>query len=197
MPVIAGARRSGQRTACLSNLHQAGQALGLYADDNVDFMPTYIADSDAMNYAYAEQLAHDQFCQCQLNKKKTPCWLNLIKPYLKISKLYCPADNTPTDLRGISSYEFKLQFAYEPNRDQVETPSKVATVWEEWAFHQAERFGEYDSRAMLNILFMDGSVASKPLARATSTIFGDGPDLHFIFSGDGENLDYAGEDFVD
>src|SRR5512133_2759746 len=39
LPVLGRAKESGKATACLSNLHQAGLALQLYAQDNNNRLP--------------------------------------------------------------------------------------------------------------------------------------------------------------
>src|SRR4029453_16428844 len=39
LPLLAGARESAHRAACLSNLRQIGMALGAYADDSRGFLP--------------------------------------------------------------------------------------------------------------------------------------------------------------
>lgn len=49
LPALAKAKERANRTKCLSNLHQAGLAIQLYADDNRDFAPSI---EGASNWAW-------------------------------------------------------------------------------------------------------------------------------------------------
>lgn len=198
-PVIGSARRSARATVCLSTIRSAGHALSLYASDFDDSLPSVSLSPSELAYTYASQLTHDTFCLCKKNQYvPLYCWLHAVKPYLTMKKAFCFMDPFPkVDRRRITSYEYKLAFAWGGQETVVEKPSKVAVMWEQWAFHDVDLYNESDPRAHLNVLFVDGSAKYKDLGRTTTSLFGDGPDLHQVFPGAGDELDYAGEDFVD
>jgi type II secretory pathway pseudopilin PulG len=198
LPVLASARRAGQSSMCLSNLRSSGQALSMYGSDHDDQLPTGTVSPKYSSYAFTEQIIHDQYCQCEPRcDDPVYCWLNAVHSYLTLSELHCPGDHLIPPYRGSSSYEYKLQFAYDGYTDGIEKPSKVALVWEKWSFHLPALYSEFDSRASLNVLFLDLSAKYKRLSRASSTVFGDGPDLHYVFPGVPPDFKYAGEDFID
>ena len=197
-PVISAAKRSGMGSSCLSNLRQAGAALTMYSDDHAGLLPEHDLLSEAFQYTYVEQFVHRSYCMCATRPvAERYCWIDDIRAYLRLSSLFCPADRGEDRGRYFTSYEYKLDLAYDGDLARLIVPSKVAVLWEQWAFHQAGRESSRDDRATLNVLFADGSAKYKKLARTTTAIFGDGPELMFLFPGVGEDKAYEGEDFVD
>ena len=198
-PVVINSKTTAKKATCLANLHSIGTAFGLYANDNQDTLPNFHAP-DPIRYAYVDQFAHYSFCQCHpIADEPFRCWLLATKPYLTLPSLYCPDDASSNRKDGLSSYEYKLEFAYTSDLASIQKPSKVALAWEQWAYHQSGKEGENDTRSWMNILFADGSAKYKSLARATSAVYGDGPDLHFTFKATeaDASTQYDGEDFVD
>jgi prepilin-type N-terminal cleavage/methylation domain-containing protein/prepilin-type processing-associated H-X9-DG protein len=197
-PVVSAAKRSGMGSSCLSNLRQAGSALAMYSDDHAGVLPEHNLLAEAFQYTYAEQFVHRSYCLCASRPAVDRyCWLDDIHSYLRLTNLFCPADRGDDRSRYSTSYEYKLDLAYDGDLARLIVPSKVAVLWEQWAFHQAGRESSRDDRATLNVLFADGSTKYKKLSRTTTAVFGDGPDLMFLFPGVGEDRAYEGEDFVD
>jgi prepilin-type N-terminal cleavage/methylation domain-containing protein/prepilin-type processing-associated H-X9-DG protein len=58
LPALAGARESGRRTACLSNLSQSGKAGSLYALDHKQefFIPTFHPGDDNLGWFYPDYI---------------------------------------------------------------------------------------------------------------------------------------------
>lgn len=84
LPALGKAKRSQQRTTCLSNLRQIASAFALYAQDNDGFGPD----------DYSENT-----------------WDALIYPYLSIDKVYlCPSDEDGYDEDFGTSYEWRDSF---------------------------------------------------------------------------------------
>ena len=51
LPVLASAKEKGRRASCMSNLHQIGVALQMYAHDNSDFLPRNIVPGSSNGQA--------------------------------------------------------------------------------------------------------------------------------------------------
>ena len=51
LPALAKARERALRAKCVSNLHQIGVALSIYANDNRDFLPRSVVAGEAMGQA--------------------------------------------------------------------------------------------------------------------------------------------------
>jgi prepilin-type N-terminal cleavage/methylation domain-containing protein len=51
LPALAKARERGLRAKCVSNLHQIGVALNLYANDNRDYLPRSVVSGESMGQA--------------------------------------------------------------------------------------------------------------------------------------------------
>lgn len=84
LPALGKAKRSQQRTTCLSNLRQIASAFALYAQDHDGFGPD----------DYSEDT-----------------WDALIYPYLSINKVYlCPSDEDGYDEDFGTSYEWRDSF---------------------------------------------------------------------------------------
>ena len=55
---------------------------------------------------------------------------------------------------------------------------------------------EYERRAAMNIMFLDGHAKWKRLSEATSAQYGSGPNLHGLFSPKSPDDSLFGVDFV-
>lgn len=51
LPVLASAKEKGKRAKCMSNLHQIGMALQIYANDNQDYLPEWSASDPSAGQA--------------------------------------------------------------------------------------------------------------------------------------------------
>jgi prepilin-type N-terminal cleavage/methylation domain-containing protein/prepilin-type processing-associated H-X9-DG protein len=203
LPVFLSGRRSAQKAACLQNLHQIGIALALYVQDYDEAFPSYTVDPD--NRAHPEDLLawHNNFCRAQDLKPSQISWASLALPYALSdlygmstqgdSPLFCPAD-TDRKARPITSYEFKMFLSEGVHINDVEYPADTAMVWEQWDYHDPEHYSEHDSRAHLNTVFVDGHAKSVWLQDTTSARYGNGPDLHWPFIGQGKSAPYTYHD---
>jgi prepilin-type N-terminal cleavage/methylation domain-containing protein len=92
-PVFARAKNSARQTACISNLSQAGKAIGLYMGDYDDIFPFAVDASDK----YTPQIwsSHPEW---QQHIPNMPMLHEALQPYLKSREVFkCPGDNG-TDL---------------------------------------------------------------------------------------------------
>ena len=77
IPVLARAKQKGLQAGCISNVHQQGLAVFMYADDNGDVLPPA-----ALNDANGDEVD----------------WPALLDPFLKSTKIHlCPADRISTN----------------------------------------------------------------------------------------------------
>lgn len=116
LPAVAGARRRGQQAVCLSNLHQLGLAVTMYANDYGKTPPAWV--------------------------NSTSRWMDLAKPYVpKNSGVYlCPSDPkriplpwdpTITMGYGINTFNFtgnQWCFWYGVRPEDVRRPSATILV---------------------------------------------------------------------
>jgi prepilin-type N-terminal cleavage/methylation domain-containing protein len=88
-PVFARAKNAAKSSACLSNLHQIGQAMLLYMGDNDDFFPQAV---DASDKVHPEQWA--AFPEFQAQIPNMPMMQDALQPYCKSKEIFhCPLDN--------------------------------------------------------------------------------------------------------
>lgn len=90
MPALSWARRSGLRTACLSNLHQIAVGLTAYLDDNNGILPYVLPLSKATN----EQDPQDELL------------MTLRKYFSNTDVFICPADDTGVAEALGTSYDY-------------------------------------------------------------------------------------------
>jgi prepilin-type N-terminal cleavage/methylation domain-containing protein/prepilin-type processing-associated H-X9-DG protein len=87
LPVLAGAKKKGQQTACVNNSRQQGLAVVMYADDDNDVLPPV-----AYNDANGNEID----------------WPALLDPYLKSLRIHlCPNDTlSKTNSYGLNELAF-------------------------------------------------------------------------------------------
>ncbi|HZO87483.1 MAG TPA: prepilin-type N-terminal cleavage/methylation domain-containing protein [Chthonomonadaceae bacterium] len=210
LPVFARARASSRRSACLSQMHQTALAVMLYAQDYDTGYPTVFADPLSAGLDDNFRYWHDHFCRATPLQPGQITWVSLVSSYaarlsqqkasgapsdLFLNLFHCPADKHP-ELRPVTSYEFKLWLAENRREADVYSPPEMLMVWEQWAFHTDEMLSEYDRRAQMNGVFVDGHAAWIRLEDTTSARFGSGPDLHGDFPGVGTGQSFRGADVL-
>jgi prepilin-type N-terminal cleavage/methylation domain-containing protein len=148
LPALGSAKRKAQATACMSNLHQIGLALGLYIDDDNDHLPS---------------------CPLLPSQDTNLTSINLaLAPFLQVKTIWhCPADQIDY-AKEQTSYEWN-QYLNGASYDQPEhwsplTQAVVETIFggrlntpligDTDAFHGAE--GIWSGK---NSLFFDNRVA--------------------------------------
>lgn len=217
LPVFARARHEAQRSACLSNLHQAALAIRMYADDHEGAFPTYLADSESAARSHDPVYRHDHFCQAMRLIPGQVTWVSLVSNYSARPKasglrqvenvvapplpayrslFVCPADKDRS-ARVATSYEFKLWLAEDRREAEVVSPSEMVMIWEQWAYHLPGLQSEYDRRAQMNVAFVDGHVRWLRLAETSSARFGSGPNMHGNTVGGDTPAHYDGIDVAD
>jgi prepilin-type N-terminal cleavage/methylation domain-containing protein/prepilin-type processing-associated H-X9-DG protein len=184
LPVLARARAAARTTACVSNQRQLGAAFGLYAQDYDGRLPDF--HSDPISAASATDLPfwHDRFCRGLSLAPNEVSFLMLLEPDLRsVAVAFCPVDgDRAAGGRTVTSYEYKLWLAEGRTLAQVPYPAGTALLWEQWAYHAADpHASEYDRRAAMNVLFVDGHVRWRRLSDASTARYGSGPNLHGLF----------------
>jgi prepilin-type processing-associated H-X9-DG protein len=205
MPVFARARGFAQRSVCAGNMRQAALAVSLYADDFDESYPSFLATSYGAVYHDDYTDMHHYFCRGGLGRAPVAAWSSLVTAYVgggsdpsdsgsKVAKTFrCPADND-WDTHSIS-FEYKMWLATGQTKASVPTPSRMVMLWEEWAYHNGME-NENDRRAEMNVVFADGHTKWLRLSDTTSARYGTvgsdgkpvttGPDMHWLFPGNGE-----------
>ena len=198
-PVLAQVRTGAHKSVCLSNERQLGSALLLYAQDYDERLPDF--HSDPLSAAHADDSAywHDRFCRCLSRKPGERSFVADLEPYLRSpSVAFCPSDgDREAGGRNVTSYESKLWLAQGRTLVESPRPSEMAALWEQWGYHVGDgHASEYERRAALNVVFLDGHAKWKRLSEATSAKYGSGPNLHGLFSPTPPDDPLIGVDFV-
>jgi prepilin-type N-terminal cleavage/methylation domain-containing protein/prepilin-type processing-associated H-X9-DG protein len=199
LPALAHARTQARTAVCASNLRQLGMAFALYAQDADERLPDFHVDP--MSAARAEQVPywHDRFC-CGLSLMPgQTSFMTLLGPYLHSPWLaFCPADmDRNAGGREVTSYEYKVWLARGRTLGEVPKPAGMALLWEQWGYHADNpHASEYERRAAMNVLFVDGHVRWHRLADTTTARYGAGPDLHGLFCETCPDHPLYGLDFV-
>ncbi len=198
LPVFARALAHARTTTCTANLRQLGAAFTLYAQDHDERLPDFRCDPRSAARAGESAYWHDRFC-CGLSPEPEQVTATgLVVPYLRAPQVArCPADGDgAADGRGITSYEYKLWLAEGRSLAAVPAAAGMALLWEQWGYHWDDgHASEYERRAAMNILFVDGHVRWRRLADATTARYGSGPDLHGLFRADCPKDPLYGLDF--
>jgi prepilin-type N-terminal cleavage/methylation domain-containing protein/prepilin-type processing-associated H-X9-DG protein len=183
LPALSSARASAKSAKCMANLKQIGSAIGMYADDNDDWIvPGQRREYDAKG------------------KAKQIKWYNIIQPYgidydkhSKATCLECPAETrkfvdvmtythygTNSYVMGVFSSDTSTRYQYQ--RTVFANPTKVKLVMDlnaattsiGYPSAASYRHGAGDDRnttaatstkvpsagAMLNMLYLDGHVVA-------------------------------------
>jgi len=99
LPALARAKEKGQRTTCISNLHQLGLTEVMYADDNGDYMPFPNWGNDQVGWLYKPVGAAPP--KLNPTNANLPYLEGLYWRYLQSSRVYlCPTDKTNTSYWG-------------------------------------------------------------------------------------------------
>jgi prepilin-type N-terminal cleavage/methylation domain-containing protein/prepilin-type processing-associated H-X9-DG protein len=195
-PAFAQARAQARKAACISNLRQLGAAFTLYADDYDELLPDYRCDPMSAARMAETSYRHDRFC-CGLGVGPGQItFATLLAPMLKSPQVaFCPgdSDHSPTG-RPVTSYEYKLWLSEGHGLPEAPSPTGMALLWEQWAYH-GTKGSEWERRSAMNILFLDGHVRWKRLSDSSSARYGAGPDLHPCFQPPPSSPELAGLDF--
>jgi prepilin-type N-terminal cleavage/methylation domain-containing protein len=204
LPVFRAGITFAQRTSCVSNMHQASLALSMYSQDYDQQLPNFRADPSSAVRATDLVYWHDHFCRgIRLNSGEVN-WASLVTPYASSAiqgtdagaVFHCPADRD-REARPVTSYEYKMLLADQPNLSAISAPANMAMLWEQWAYHTDAKLSEYDRRASMNVVFVDDHAHWIRLSDTTTATFGNGPDLHWIFVGtSSSDADYTGQDII-
>ncbi len=99
LPALSGARESGRRSLCMSNLRQIGIATEMYKEENNDRLPPCI-----VNEGEPTQESWDGFLQPYINanapKPKVPGYEGG-DPFDVVDAFICPTDQTPRTASAI------------------------------------------------------------------------------------------------
>lgn len=199
-PVLARARASARTTVCVSNLRQLGAAFALYAQDYDERLPDFHTDLASAASAADLPYWHDRFCRGLSLAPGEMSFVMLLEPYARSPEVaFCPADaDRRAGGRTVTSYEYKLWLAQGRTLAAVPRPAGMALLWEQWAYHgDNSHASEYDRRAAMNVLFVDGHVHWRRLSDATTARYGSGPNLHGLFSAGSPADPLYGLDFAD
>lgn len=163
-PVFARAKASAKQTACMSNLRQAGMAIGNYMSDHDDVFPHAVDAADK----YAPQIWNSQ-PEWQARIPHMPMLHEALQPYLKNRTVFlCASDNgtyvldnsfpvalrTSPTLHAVygSSYFFRTEIAFRYfTSSSFQLPSDVNVLMDgagHWhgtkaALRQEDGFPEY------------------------------------------------------
>jgi general secretion pathway protein G len=141
-PVFGTVRGRARQTACLSNLHQIGQAAAMYIQDNDSYYPRA---ADAADKASPSTWGDSPEFQAELTSM--PTLQEVLAPYVPSRELFhCPSDVgfAVSDFNGVeldafpssyekfgSSYYYRTEFAaHRYIESQVNTASKINFIFD-------------------------------------------------------------------
>jgi prepilin-type N-terminal cleavage/methylation domain-containing protein/prepilin-type processing-associated H-X9-DG protein len=143
MPALSKSQAKAKKTSCLSNLHQLGIAIAMYADEHNQILPS------------AERLPSDVIN----SNAPLPRIADVLSPYVgKQAKVFqCPMDNARYFQKEGSSYEWNFSFNGKPiNNPSVWVvnfpPNKAPLMYDYENFHPGGINGTK------NVIFADGHV---------------------------------------
>jgi general secretion pathway protein G len=166
-PVFSAARAKAQATQCLSNLHQLGLAVAMYAGDYDELFPYGVdsADRDCPTIWNA-------YPQWEALIPTLPYINAILTPYTKSAEVWhCPCDSgydtledeplprpgRPTGFQVWgSSYDYRTELAFsQVTVAQIPDPTQVNVLFDSWGgWHGGLIF----DKKRWNMLFADGHV---------------------------------------
>ncbi len=193
VPVIRSERHKALQSVCIDNMHQLGLALTMYSQDFDGGYPGYMVDARDRQHPSNQVYWHSHFCRGTHDSSGQVNWALLTRPYVtrelrkgegRNSVFFCPAD-TDRNARPFTSFELKMYLAAGGRTSGIQDAAGMAMIWEQWDFHAPVHYSEFDLRATLDTVFVDGHAKSLRLSDTTSARFGDGPNLHWRFKSTG------------
>jgi prepilin-type N-terminal cleavage/methylation domain-containing protein len=161
LPVFASARRRGQQSACVNNLHQLQIACSLYSQDNGGLLPPYPSRATGL-----------QDTPAQTCVEESALLLASLQPYVHSKDVWrCPSDHYHPDagvtscglpIPNLTSYDYR-GFRYVP-RDYSNSrvgPSGYPLLEDAWTCSEDSYFYiQYNHGGRWNHVFLDGHAAS-------------------------------------
>ena len=202
-PVLNRVKRSAYSTVCLSNEKQIGVAIKLFTEDHAEHFPTFKSDPYMTSVWQSGDFAflHDRYLRATLVGPSQVTWFSQIQAYIDkngktLSEIFhCPDDNR-TDLKNPVSYEYKYYLSKGVRLAEIQQDTRTIMLWEQFDFHRGEKRSEFDPKARLNVLWIDGHVSNLLLSKTlTSRKSGAGPNLHDLFEDSSSDLpgDYSSD----
>ena len=144
LPAVSKAKAKGQKANCVSNLHQLGIALTMYADEHDQKLPS------------AERLPSVPID----STNGLPRICDVLAPYVgKSANVFkCPMDNVGYFQKEGSSYEWNAMF----NDRSIVHPKGIVIDWtpdKAPLMYDYENFHVGGTNGVKNVIFADGHVA--------------------------------------
>ncbi len=193
VPVIRAERHKALQTVCIDNMHQLGLALSMYSQDYDGGYPGYMVDKLDRAHSSDQLYWHSHFCRGTHDSVGQLNWALLTRPYVtrelpkghgRNSVFFCPSD-TDRSARPYTSFELKMYLAAGGRTSGIQDAAGMAMIWEQWDFHSPIHYSEFDLRATLDTVFVDGHAKALRLSDTTSARYDNGPNLHWRFKSRG------------
>lgn len=168
-PAFSAARAKAYSTQCLSNLHQMGLAVEMYASDHDERFPYGVDSADR----YCASI-WDGFPEWQALIPTMPFFHVILHPYVRSTEVWhCPSDSgydemedsglplngRPTGFEAFgSSYHYRTELAFtQVIVSQIPDPTQVNVLFDSWGgWHGGVLF----NRKRWNMLYADQHVRS-------------------------------------
>lgn len=184
-PVFARARESARKAYCQNNLKQIGLALVMYMNDNDAMLPSSAlwGGQTSWNATAFESFAMLRGDLPPIQGDTYLSWPELLYPEMKNKDIiWCPSD--PADhnqANSIVSYYWKAAFdaawfggpqgtgPAARREGDFEYPSDQIILYEHNGWHWGQTAQGATNGVSINVLFMDGHVATKRIANSGYT----------------------------